>query len=128
MTDQPRKSYVLPDIDTLTLDQLFVIKAATRVDVLRPPTVAHADAALLWFITKGTDEPLSFQELTALPLSDLADLIAEPDDEDDEEEPAGDKAEGEGDDSPKASDSSSELSSPSHAPGAAPQPPSAPAP
>lgn len=81
---EPKKQYVLPTLEELTLNDAFVIKAATRVDILRPPTVAHSDAALLWFVTKDTDAPLKYEDLTRLTFEQLADLIADPVDDDED--------------------------------------------
>lgn len=118
MTDTTkRRQYHRPKIGDLTPNELWLIKAATRVDLLNPPTVAHGDAALIWYAAKQTDEPLVFQDLLALSLDELAEHI--PDDEDaDDPEPSEEDAAEQPDpttvsdvDGPKASTSSPSGSS-----------------
>lgn len=128
MTDTARTTYRLPSLNDLTLNDAFAIKAHTGVDVLRPPTVAHGDAAMLWFVSKDTDEPLVYKDLIKLTFTALSELIEAEDDEAEDVDDA-EPAEAEDvDDAPKASTSSSDDSSPSPAPGNAHPPTSGAAP
>lgn len=78
--------YIKPSEDDLTLNDAYRIKVATRVDIFNPPTTGHKTAALLWFASQTTDEPLIYAELLDLSLTELADLI-EDDDEEEADEP-----------------------------------------
>lgn len=116
-------TYVLPELGELTLDDAFAIKMHTQVDILRPPTVAHGDAALLWWVSKDSDHPLVFKDLLKLPLDVVGDLIADSPEDDQDEPPAELPTIGEGeDDAPKASSSSPSVSSPSLDTGPPPPP------
>jgi len=95
MTDtrKPHRQYRRPKISDLTPNELWLIKAATRVDLLNPPTVAHGDAALIWYAAKQTDEPLVFQDLLNLPLDELSEYIPDDEDADEPEQTEDDAAE-----------------------------------
>lgn len=118
-----------PAIGDLTPNELWLIKAATRVDLLSPPTVAHGDAALIWYAAKQAGEPLVFQDLLELSLDELAEYI--PDDEGaDVPTPSEDEAAETPDpttvsepDGPKASTSSPSESSDSPSDSVGPPPP-----
>jgi hypothetical protein len=79
----------VPDPSSLTFGDMFRIKAATGVDVLDPPTRAHAIAACLWLATRDHPEPRTWEECTRYDL-DHVDLI-QPDEElpDGDEDPTG---------------------------------------
>ena len=126
-TDKPRQ-YDLPDLGDLTANDLFVIKASTKVDLMSPPTVVHGDAALLWFASKKTDTPLVFADLLEMPLDKLGDLISDkepepvPEPSDDDEEPVLPQDEVKAD-GPKASETSRPSSSGSVSDSGKPLPP-----
>lgn len=133
MTDT-RTARPRPKIGELTPNELWLIKAATRVDLLSPPTVAHGDAALIWYAAKQAGEPLVFQDLLKLSLDELAeyipddeDAVDEPDDEDEEAETPDPTTVSE-DDGPKASTPSPSESSDSPSDTESPQPSSESAP
>lgn len=123
--------YTLPDPDDLTLNDAFRIKTATHIDIFNPVTYGHRNAALTWFASQETDEPLKWKDMGGMSINDLSELIETEDDEDEEDEevsledveiPDPDVA----DDGPKDLPTSTPPASPGD--GGAPHPRSGPAP
>jgi hypothetical protein len=65
--DLPR----VPSPDELTFDDMWLIKAATGVDVLDPPVRGLAIAACLWFVSQRTDNPLTWEAAKLYRLDDV---------------------------------------------------------
>lgn len=67
----PEELPPVPSVDELTFDNMWLIKAATGIDVLDAPVRGLAIAASLWFATQGTARPLTWDEAKSYRLDDV---------------------------------------------------------
>lgn len=61
----------VPSPDELSFDDMWLIKAATGIDVLDPPIRGLAIAACLWFACRELPDPLSWQDAKSYRLEDV---------------------------------------------------------
>lgn len=80
--------YQFPDLDSLTLNDLYVIKARTGVDIFNPQTTSHKNVAILWWASQDTDEPLKWADLQGMTARQLVDLLSTAWDDDTETDAA----------------------------------------
>lgn len=123
-TPEPRR-YVVREYQSMTLNEAYRIKASTGVDVYDPPTALHRLAALIWFASLSTEDPLKWKDLQDLDSDAIGELVHLPEDDEpdtNQVDPGPEASVGPEDpDAPK--DLTTSTSSPSPAGGAVPPPP-----